>query len=112
MYKRRDRQINFDDFNQPLGLELDLENRWVKKAMLIPCDEIEKRYSGLFSSKEGNVAKPARLALGSILLQREYNFSDEETAAMIRENPYLQYLDTLLTKVRMSQEIEESHWAW
>jgi IS5 family transposase len=31
------------------------------------------------------------LALGSILIQQEYNFSDEETAAMIRENPYLRY---------------------
>jgi hypothetical protein len=91
MYKPRDRQINFDDFNQPLGLELDPENRWVKKAKLIPWDEIEKRYSSLFPSREGNVAKPARLALGSILIQQEYNFSDEETTAMIQENPYLQY---------------------
>jgi hypothetical protein len=91
MYKPRDRQINPDDFNPPLGLQLDPENGWVKKARLIPWDEIEKRYSGLFPSKEGNVAKPARLALGSILIQQEYNFSDEETAAMIRENPYLQY---------------------
>jgi IS5 family transposase len=91
MYKPRERQINFDDFNQPLGLDLDPENRWVKKAKLIPWDEIEKRYSNLFPSKEGNVAKPARLALGGILIQQEYSFSDEETAAMIRENPYLQY---------------------
>jgi IS5 family transposase len=91
MHKPRDRQINFDDFNQPLGLKLDPENRWVKKAKLIPWDEIEKRYSGLFPSREGNVAKPARLALGSVLIQQEYNFSDEETTAMIQENPYLQY---------------------
>jgi hypothetical protein len=91
MYKQRDRQINFDDFDQPLGLELDPENRWVKKAKLIPWDEIEKRYSSLFPSRDGNVAKPARLALGSVLIQQEYNFSDEETTAMIRENPYLQY---------------------
>jgi hypothetical protein len=91
MYKPRDRQINFDDFNQPLGLKMDSENRWVKKAKLIPWDEIEKRYSSLFPSREGNVAKSARLALGSILIQQEYKFSDEETAEMIRENPYLQY---------------------
>jgi hypothetical protein len=32
MYKPRDRQINFDDFNQPLGLELDAENRWIIPA--------------------------------------------------------------------------------
>jgi hypothetical protein len=41
--------------------------------------------------KEGNVAKPASLALSSILIQQEYNFSDEETSAMIRENPYSRY---------------------
>jgi hypothetical protein len=91
MYKSGDRQINFDDFNQPLGLELDMTNRWIKKSQMIPWDEIEKRYARLFPSHEGNVAKPARLGLGALLIQQEYRFSDEETAAMIQENPYLQY---------------------
>jgi hypothetical protein len=91
MYKPQDRQINFDDFNQPFGLELDPTNRWLKKASLIPWDEIEKRYASIFPSNEGNVAKPARLALGALLIQLEYRFSDEETVAMIQENPYLQY---------------------
>lgn len=91
MYKSRDRQVNFDDFNQPLGLELDMTNRWIKKAKVVPWDEIEERYASLFPSREGNVAKPAQLALGALLIQQEYHFSDEETAAMIQENPYLQY---------------------
>jgi hypothetical protein len=91
MYKPQDRQINFDDFNQSLGFELDPTNRWLKKACLIPWAEIEKRYAGIFPSNEGNVAKPARLALGALLIQLEYRFSDEETTAMIQENPYLQY---------------------
>ena len=91
MYKPRDGQVNFDDFNQPLGMQLNLDNRWVKKASLIPWDEIEEKYAGLFPSREGNVAKPARLALGALMIQLEYCFSDEETVAMIQENPYLQY---------------------
>ena len=37
------------------------------------------------------MAKPLRLALGSCIIQAEYGFSDEETAHMIQENPYLQY---------------------
>jgi len=37
------------------------------------------------------VAKPLRLALGACIIRAEYGFSDEETALMIQENPYLQY---------------------
>jgi hypothetical protein len=91
MYKKRDRQLSFIDFNQPFGLELDPENRWIKKSALIPWDEIEKEYANLFKGYKGNVAKPARLALGALMIQKEYGISDEETAAMIQENPYFQY---------------------
>jgi len=37
------------------------------------------------------VAKPLRLALGACIIQAEYGYSDEETALLIQENPYLQY---------------------
>ena len=91
MYKKRDKQINFDDFNQPFGLAIDPNNRWVLKAGLVPWNDIEKEYSNRFPSKDGQVAKTARLALGALIIQKEYGFSDEETAAMIQENPYFQY---------------------
>jgi len=91
MYRRRDRQIYFDDFDQPYGVAIDPENRWVKKAALIPWDDVEREYSSHFKSKEGQVAKTARLALGALIIQKEYGFSDAETAAMIQENPYFQY---------------------
>jgi hypothetical protein len=68
-----------------------MTNSWIKKSRIIPWDEIEERYAGLFPSQEGNVAKPARLVLGALVIQQEYRFSDEKTATMIRENPYLQY---------------------
>lgn len=37
------------------------------------------------------MAKPLRLALGALLIQQEYGYSDEEIVLQIQENPYLQY---------------------
>jgi hypothetical protein len=92
MYKFRDNQIKFSDFGQPVGLKMNPENRWVKKAELIPWEEIEQRYAKLFTNRKGNVAKSLRLALGACIIQAEYGYSDEETTQQIRENPYLQFL--------------------
>ena len=36
-------------------------------------------------------AKPLRMALGSLLIQKQYHYSDEELVEQIRENPYYQY---------------------
>jgi hypothetical protein len=36
------------------------------------------------------------MALGALLIQIEYGFSDEETVKQIKENPYLQYFCGLL----------------
>ena len=91
MYKYKSGQISITDFGQPLGMKLNENNRWVEKAELIPWEKIEKQYAGLFKSKTGNTAKPLRLVLGACIIQTEYGFSDEETALMIQENPYLQY---------------------
>ena len=91
MYKFGSRQISFSDFGQPHGMKMSEENRWVKKAMRIPWDEIEERYAKLFNSTHGNVAKPLRLAFGACIIQGEYGYSDVETALQIQEGPYLQF---------------------
>jgi len=92
MYKNTDRtQQNFLDFNQPMGLDMDPDNRWIKLADSIPWDEFEKRYAKLFRSRTGNVAKPFRMAMGSLIIQKKYQFSDRELVEQITENPYLQY---------------------
>jgi len=70
---------------------MNLENRWVKKSELIPWDEIEKRYAALFTNKKGNVAKALRMALGALIIQTEYGYSDEETTLQIQEGAYLQF---------------------
>ena len=92
MYKfERYRQIGLADFNQPFGLKMNPENRWVKKAETIPWGAIEERYAKLFPSKTGMPAKPLRTALGSLLIQKQLGFSDRELVEEITENPYLQY---------------------
>ena len=54
MYKfDRDHQFTLSDFNQPIGLKMNPENRWVLRAATIPWHEIEIRYAGLFPSKTG-----------------------------------------------------------
>ena len=85
MYKYRSKQISFTDFNTPIGMKLNPNNRWVKKAEMIPWDEIEQRYAKLFANRKGNVAKPLRLALGACIIQAEYGYSDEEVALQIQE---------------------------
>lgn len=91
MYRFEEKQLSFTDFNQPQGLQMNPENRWIKKAEMIPWDTIEKEYAKLFPSRTGMPAKPLRMALGSLLIQKQYNYPDEELVEQIRENPYYQY---------------------
>lgn len=92
MYKfKREKQISFTDFNQPQGMQMNPNNRWVKKAEMIPWNTIEAEYAKLFPSHTGMPAKPLRMALGSLLIQKQYHYPDEELVEQIRENPYYQY---------------------
>jgi hypothetical protein len=92
MYRKsQNRQIGLDDFNQPMGLKMNPNNRWIKKAAVIPWGSIENRYAALFESNTGMPAKPLRMALGSLMIQREYGYSDRELLAQLTENPYYQY---------------------
>ena len=92
MYKSNNKlQSSFLDFNQPMGLHMNPENRWIKMADMIPWDVFEKKYKHLFKSKTGNVAKPLRMALGALIIQTRFQFSDRELVQQITENPYLQY---------------------
>lgn len=57
----------------------------------VPWDVFEKKYSRLFKAKTGNVAKPVRMALGALIIQTKFQYSDRELVEQITENPYLQY---------------------
>ena len=92
MYKSSDKsQPSFLDFNQPMGLHMNPDNRWIKMADSIPWEVFEKKYKRLFQGKTGNVAKPLRTALGALIIQTKFQYSDRELVEQITENPYLQY---------------------
>ena len=63
----------------------------MKKVATIPWDDIEERYAALFHSTTGMPAKILQTALGALLIQKEYAYSDRELVEQIRENPYYQY---------------------
>ena len=53
MYKTVDHsQHSFLDFNQPLGLHMNPENRWIKMADSIPWDVFEEKYARKFRSHD------------------------------------------------------------
>lgn len=65
MYKfELEKQMSLEDFNQPLGLKMNPENRWVVKAFIIPWETIERDYAKLFPSKTGMLAKLFRTCSG------------------------------------------------
>lgn len=70
---------------------MNLEKRWVKMADMIPSDEFEVKYSKLFPSVTGNVAKPLRMALGALIIQTKFQYANRELVEQITENPYLKY---------------------
>ncbi len=72
-------------------MNLNPENKWIKKAAMIPWEAIEEEYADLFPSGCGMPAKPLRMALGALLIQKKYDYSDRELVEHIQDNPYYQY---------------------
>jgi hypothetical protein len=93
MYRKApEGQLAFEDFYLPFGGKLSGDNRWVRLADIIPWDLAESFYAEQFSQNpQGPSAKPARLALGALIIKERLGVSDEEAVEQIRENPYLQY---------------------
>ena len=84
-------QLSFFQFNASCGMQLDSQNEWVKDANLLPWRVWESQYSAIFMTTTGNVAKPSRMVIGSLIIQQRMGFSDRELVKQIQENPYYQY---------------------
>jgi len=92
MYRKLTSAQQVFDFYLPFGGKLHAENRWVILSSQIPWDEIDKKYSELFSEfQTGCPAIPARAALGALIIKERLGASDRETLEHITENPYLQF---------------------
>ena len=94
MYRTTDfdhKQLGLLHFNQSCGMQLDLANEWVKNANKLPWEAWEPLYAALFSGIKGNIAKPCRMVLGSLIIQMRMGFSDRDLVKQIMENPYYQF---------------------
>jgi len=83
-------QMRIIDYTLSDVFTLDLNNRWVQKAKLVPWEMAEEKYSRMFH-KNGRKAKDVRKALGALLIQQDLKCSDEDVVENIKENPYLQH---------------------
>ena len=90
MYRPMDRQMHIFDYTLEDTFTLDPNNRWVKKARIVPWEMAEAKYAHMFR-KNGRPAKSVRMALGALLIQQTKGLSDEETVMEIAESPYLQH---------------------
>lgn len=98
MYRKSNQSpITSEKFELPVAIELSSENRWVIMAELIPWSEFEEEYAENFSENMGAIAKPFRMALGSLIIKEKLRISDRETVEQIKENPYLQYFLGMLS---------------
>ena len=92
MNRHATNQTEFLDFYLPFNGRLSRSNRWAKLAEMVPWDVVESCYAeSLAGTGQGAPAKSGRIAYGALLIKERLGVTDEETAAQILENPYLQY---------------------
>ena len=92
MYKKQKTYpVSFFDFNQACGMQLDKNNEWIHLSTRIDWDRLEEIYAENFPSHTGRPAKPLRMALGALIIQKRMNLSDRALVKEIAQNPYLQY---------------------
>jgi hypothetical protein len=98
MYRKNEQPATAPtNFELPFEGKLDVQNRWVIMAELIPWAEFEAKYASLFAEEIGAPAKSFRMALGALIIKEKLGSSDRETVEQIKENPYLQYFIGFLT---------------
>lgn len=94
MYKRKSPQTTMFETPENFMMlsKLDPSNRWIKMAKVVPWDMVEEKYAKQFKNTPfSRPAKPARMAIGTLIIKEKYGISDVETVDMIAENPYMQY---------------------
>lgn len=83
-------QLKFEKFGNLYQMKLNPTNRWVQLAHHFPWDRCVKIFSRQFSGS-GRTAIDPRIVIGSLIIKHKLDLSDEQTALIIEENPYMQY---------------------
>jgi len=84
-------QLSIELFQYPFERELDMENRWIKLAAVIPWDELATVYSRKLQSNTGRFSVDVRTVIAALIIKHKLRLSDKGTIEMIQENVYLQY---------------------
>ena len=84
-------QLTLEGFEHPFDKELDLANRWVVLAGLVPWDELAAIYSHDLRSDSGRETVDIRMVIGALIVKHRLKLSDRETVDQIGENIYIQY---------------------
>lgn len=84
-------QLTFEGFNSLNHLNLNFSNRWIQLGAHLPWDNLVKIYSKQFNTELGAKGINPRIIIGSFIIKHKLKLSDEETLAIISENPYMQF---------------------
>jgi len=84
-------QLTLANFDHPFDKALDMNNRWVVLAGLIPWDELAGIYARNLDSGAGRLSVDIRMVIGALIIKHKLGLSDRETVDMISENIYMQY---------------------
>lgn len=69
------RQLAFDDFNQPCGMQLDSRNERCILAGMIDWSAAEARYAACFKSGKVHLPVPLRQSMGALIIQKRMGLS-------------------------------------
>ena len=90
MIGKKTNQSQHDFFKPLLSDFINLSHELILLSNKIDWDYFEKDFSQYYSNK-GQPAMPIRLMVGSLMLKRIYNLSDESLCEAWAMNPYMQY---------------------
>ena len=84
-------QLTIPGFENPFDIEIDMDNRWVRLANVIPWDEIVSKYYKILNYQTGRPPINGRVIIGAVMIKHMQKLTDRETISQIQENMYYQY---------------------
>ena len=92
MYKKMNRQPEFEAVELHIEGRLDPDNPWVFLAKNLPWADLENNYARHFKANgAGEEPHSVRMAMGALILKQILGLSDRGLVQAIAENPYLQH---------------------
>lgn len=84
-------QLTLEGFKHPFEQSLEVNNRWVQLAALIPWDDLAGLYARSLRNDSGRLSVDIRMVIGALIVKHRLRLSDRDTVQEIAENIYIQY---------------------